>query len=107
MSIGDIQRAHDALELVKHRHREDHSGGCRMLSKGDDCDCTLCLCDRAHCVIRDLDVQSRESEEKIAALTEERDALKRERDALTEKLNRYKSELERLVEKWIGILGKP
>ncbi len=33
----------EMAEVVKDRWREKSSGGCRMLSEGEDCDCTLCL----------------------------------------------------------------
>lgn len=42
------ERAHEILEELKKRHREDHAGGCRLLSRGQDCHCTLCLCDALH-----------------------------------------------------------
>jgi hypothetical protein len=32
-------------ETIKNRWREKSPGGCRMLSRGDDCNCTLCLVD--------------------------------------------------------------
>jgi hypothetical protein len=30
-------------ETIKNRWREKSPGGCRMLSRGNDCNCTLCL----------------------------------------------------------------
>ena len=33
----------EMAEAIKYRWREKSSGGCRMLSEGEDCDCTLCL----------------------------------------------------------------
>jgi len=41
-------KAHELLEEIKNRHRADHPGGCRILSQGDACQCTLCLCDEVH-----------------------------------------------------------
>lgn len=43
-----IEEAHKALEELKDRHRQDHPGGCRMFSQGENCQCTLCLCDNLH-----------------------------------------------------------
>ena len=33
----------EMAEVIKDRWREKSSGGCRMLSEGGDCNCTLCL----------------------------------------------------------------
>ena len=33
----------EMAEAIKYRWREKVSGECRMLSEGEDCDCTLCL----------------------------------------------------------------
>jgi hypothetical protein len=33
------------IEKAKEIYRTIHRGGCRIISKGDDCDCFLCRCD--------------------------------------------------------------
>lgn len=35
----------DGLEKAKEVYKEFHSGGCRMYSKGDACECFLCRVD--------------------------------------------------------------
>jgi hypothetical protein len=49
-SVREMQKnwlagAHAAIENVKNLYRARHSGGCRMPSQGDKCDCFLCACD--------------------------------------------------------------
>ena len=44
--INNIAWIREALDVIKERHGRDHSGGCRIPSQGDDCPCTLCLCDK-------------------------------------------------------------
>lgn len=34
------------LQEAKKRYREFHSGGCRMLSQGEECECFLCEIDK-------------------------------------------------------------
>lgn len=38
----------EMAEVIKGRWREKSPGGCRMLSEGEDCDCTLCLVGNLH-----------------------------------------------------------
>ena len=33
----------EMAEAIKYRWRKQSSGGCRILSEGEDCDCTFCL----------------------------------------------------------------
>ncbi len=47
------EQAYEALEEIKRRHQEDHSGGCRILSLGDKCPCTMCLCDNVRRFIKE------------------------------------------------------
>ena len=35
------------LEIAKDTYRIKHPGGCKMLSRGDECKCFLCQCDKA------------------------------------------------------------
>ena len=44
--IKNIAWLREALDVIKERHGRAHSGGCRIPSQGDDCPCTLCLCDK-------------------------------------------------------------
>jgi hypothetical protein len=41
------QGLYAALEKAKSEYRKIHAGGCRMLSKGDECRCFLCTMDIA------------------------------------------------------------
>ena len=34
------------LEFATNAYRSRHSGGCKMLSQGDACNCFLCCCDQ-------------------------------------------------------------
>ena len=45
--------AYEALEEIKKRHSAEHSGGCRILSLGDKCPCTMCLCDNVRRFIKE------------------------------------------------------
>jgi hypothetical protein len=45
MTPEQATKANVMLEEIKKRHREEHPGGCKMLSLGPNCACTLCLCD--------------------------------------------------------------
>ena len=35
----------EMAEKIKERHQKLSPGGCKMLSQGNDCECTLCLAD--------------------------------------------------------------
>lgn len=39
------QSAHFAFDSAKECYKELHSGGCRMLTEGDNCQCFLCRID--------------------------------------------------------------
>lgn len=45
------EKAHEILEELKERHRKASPGGCRLFSLGEDCRCTLCLCDDIHAFV--------------------------------------------------------
>jgi hypothetical protein len=42
-------------EILKERIRKLSPGGCRVISMGDDCDCSLCLIDNLVFRIRELE----------------------------------------------------
>lgn len=46
-----FNRIHQAVEAVKAAYREQHPGGCRMFSQGNNCRCILCLCDQIHALL--------------------------------------------------------
>src|SRR3990172_10653368 len=50
-----INEAHEYLEEIKSRHRQRITGGCKVISLGDACSCTLCLCDKLHGIIKGMD----------------------------------------------------
>jgi len=65
----------DAIEMltaVKGRHAEEHSGGCRCLSIGDACTCTLCLLDNVRRYIIDLDHKQKTGKQRIAETLEKK-----------------------------------
>ena len=43
--------AHGLIEQAKEIYQSDHSGGCRILSMGDQCQCVLCRLDALHEVL--------------------------------------------------------
>ena len=48
LACGDSDRVTfaDGLEKAKEIYRSIHSGGCDIMTKGDECGCFLCQCDR-------------------------------------------------------------
>jgi len=42
---GASMKIEEMGHLLKNRLRQFKTGGCKVLSKGDDCDCSLCLVD--------------------------------------------------------------
>jgi chromosome segregation ATPase len=54
------------VKILKDRFREFKAGGCKILSKGDACDCSLCL-------LEFLLTSLTEMEERVKELIEERD----------------------------------
>lgn len=75
------KKVKEICDLLKFRLREFKTGGCKILSRGDNCDCSLCLVDKLHSHIKELEL-------KINVLIKDKDVA----------LNLFKQSQEKVIE---------